>query len=108
MHEFHEYEGRRWPVILAYVLASLAVAVALIFSVRWAYRLSIGHSVKKPATGHLKKISLKIAPGSNAIAKGSSAPNLPNNGPGDVAAVFVGSAAAGGGVHYIIKRRRDA
>lgn len=32
--------------------------------------------------------------------------NLPNNGPGDVAALFVGSSLIAGGLHYMVSQRR--
>ena len=32
--------------------------------------------------------------------------NLPNNGPGDVAALFVGSSLVASGLHYIVSQRR--
>jgi hypothetical protein len=38
VHEFHEHEGRRWPITLAYLGAAFLVALIVVFGGRWLYR----------------------------------------------------------------------
>jgi uncharacterized membrane protein YgcG len=45
--------------------------------------------------------------GGKIAAPSPSPSNLPNNGPGDVAALFVGSSAVAAGLHYMIRTRRN-
>jgi len=112
VHEFHEYEGRKWPVVIGYLLAALAVAFAVVFFGRWVYRASVGTGGKNPAEGHLKQVSLKITATENGKSSGSSSNaskgGLPNNGPGGSAALFGATVLISSSLHYAIKRRRDA
>src|SRR3989344_1738130 len=36
-HEFHEHEGRRWPVILIYTFLAFLVALLVVFAGRCVY-----------------------------------------------------------------------
>jgi len=107
-HEFHEFEGRRWPLIVLHLLAALIIATSVVYLGRWIYRSSV-HTTKTP--GKLKNISLKQtsqSPSGSQPAANSATNNLPNNGPGNLVAVFGVTAASAGSLHYVIKRRRGA
>lgn len=45
-------------------------------------------------------------PGGKTTQPSPSPSNLPNNGPGDVVALFVGSSLIAGGLHYMVSQRR--
>ena len=38
VHEFHEYEGSRWPTSLLYLGSAFLVALIVVFGGRWVYR----------------------------------------------------------------------
>jgi hypothetical protein len=64
LHEFHEHDGRRWPVFLMYTLLALLVAVMVVFAGRWVYRKANNNPVKTTpdtSTG----VSLPAAPTTN-------------------------------------------
>ena len=106
--EFHEMVGRRWPLIALHLLAALIIATSVVYLGRWIYRSSV-HTTKTP--GKLKNISLKQtsqSPSGSQPAANSATNNLPNNGPGNLVAVFGVTAASAGSLHYVIKRRRGA
>lgn len=115
-HELHEHEGRRWPVILVYALLAFLVAVAVVFAGRWVYRKATNHTAKTTSTN---QGSVPTAPTANAPANNppsgassnqtppSTNSQLPNNGPGDVMAIFVGTALAVGGLHYLYGLRKQ-
>lgn len=115
-HEFHEHEGRRWPVILMYIVLAFLVAVAVVFAGRWVYRKATHQTAKTTSTN---QGSVPAAPTANAPANKppSGASNnqtptsansqLPNNGPGDVVAIFVGITFVAGALHYMYTLRRS-
>ena len=116
IEEYHERAPRRWPLLLGYIIAALIVAAIVVFGARAIY-----HHYHKPAVKAVP-VSVKVVrPGSTT--KGStgssskSSPsssnnsqttgsNLPNSGPGQVAAIFISSSAAAAGAHYLISRQR--
>ncbi len=122
-HEFHEHEGRRWPVILMYTALAFLVAVAVVFAGRWAYRKATHPTAKttKPETSANNKLPAVPPTGNQQPSSGGtpSSPTagadqnqaatnqLPNNGPGDVVAIFIGTAVAVGGLHYIYGLRKQ-
>lgn len=116
LHEFHEQEGRRWPVILVYTLLAFLVAVAVVFAGRWVYRKATHQTTKTTSTN---QGSVPVAPTANTPANNppsgassnqtptSTNGQLPNNGPGDVIAIFIGTALAVGGLHYLYGLRKQ-
>ena len=109
--EFHEFEGRRGPVVLGYILVALVVAVVVVLLGRSIYRSAHNSSTKPTVptqTQHInKKLPAKPSGASNNAVTPS--PNqISNTGPGDTAALFTISALTAAGVHYSLKRRRDA
>lgn len=116
LHEFHEQEGRRWPVILVYTLLAFLVAVAVVFAGRWVYRKATHQTTKTTSTnqGGVPAAPTASAPANNPPSGASSNQTptstnvqLPNNGPGDVIAIFVGTALAVGGLHFLYALRRQ-
>jgi hypothetical protein len=108
--EFHEFEGRRWTILLGYILMAIAVAVAVVLLGRAAYRLATNSSAKVSAPTQTQRIN------KNQLARPSGASNtvvtpspnqLSNTGPGDTAALFTISALTAGGIHYALKRRQS-
>ena len=120
--EFYEHEGRRWPVILMYIVLAFAVALLVVFAGRWVYHKTTHRTAKttKPETSDSNKLP-PTPPTSNqqpssggttsSPASGTSqnqtTSQLPNNGPGDVVAIFVGTTLGFGGLHYIYTLRRS-
>ncbi|GEM_PF-529427 len=125
-HEFHEHEGRRWPVILIYTVLAFLVALLVVFAGRWIYRKSTHHTSKPittqgnvppaPTTSNQKQgqgTNPTSGAGQNQTTQttpqtAANNTQLPNNGPGDVVAIFIGTALAVGGLHYIYSLRRQA
>jgi hypothetical protein len=114
-HEFHEREGRRWPVILIYTVLAFLVAVAVVFAGRWIYHKTTHQTTKttKPEAADTSKLPAVPSGSTSANTNPSTTQNttpasgqLPNNGPGDVVAIFVGTALAVSGLHYIYTLRR--
>ena len=104
MHEIHEYEGRKWVVLLSSVVAAVLVAAAVFFAGRAIYRSARHTETKKPTTVQTQPAPAKVP------AKTTQPPtsSLPNNGPGNTAAIFIISSIGAGGLHYGFKRRRGA
>src|ERR1035437_10415998 len=111
-HEFHEYGGRRWPVVLGYILIALAVGLGVVLLGRTVYR-SAHHNTTKPQTPtQTQNINKKQPPkpsgAGNAAVTLSPTPSpnqLSNTGPGSVAVIFTASALTAGSFHYLFKRR---
>lgn len=106
-----------WLRLVVYGLAAFVVAIALVFGGRWLYR-SIHHSpgqvVQQPS--NTPKLTTPKSPpspssGSQTPSNTSPSPNsntkLPQNGPGDVVALFVGTSLAAAGLHYLFQLRRQ-
>jgi len=106
-HEFHEYEGRRWPVVLGYILIALAVAVGVVLLGRAAYR-STHHGATKPQTQYINRKQPPKPPATSGTAVAPPTNQISNTGPGNAAAIFTASALTAGSFHYVLKRRRDA
>lgn len=120
--EFHEHQGRRWPVILIYTSLAFLVAVAIVFAGRWIYRKTTHQATKttKPETSDSNKLPATPPTGNQQPSSGSVTNNpapgagqsqttsqLPNNGPGDVVAIFVGTSILIGGAHFIYNLRKQ-
>ena len=116
-NELRAREGRRWVIIIMYLLAALIISAAVVFLGRWIYRSTTHENTKKgtsvtqvqqqtpkqPVVTGTGKTNDQSAP------SGTATPNsLPNNGPGNLVAVFVVSAVAAGSLHYVVKRRQGA
>ncbi|HSW78798.1 MAG TPA: hypothetical protein VLF88_02165 [Candidatus Babeliales bacterium] len=117
--------------MILFFLLAVVIVILFVLLARWIYH-SVQDSGKNPTTTSSGQTTLSPnvskeqstqsqqntqssgnvnAPTSpNNPTTGSSGTKtnntLPNNGPGDVAAVFVGASLAAGGLHYLIKVRR--
>ena len=120
--------GRNLLRLAGMILAAIIVGVLLILAAKWVYNSVTDNDSRQgivEPTGEKKKspsTTEKPAAGSNGTttAPQPSASNpqpatqtprtgsqqLPNSGPGQVAAVFAGSGAIAAGAHYILSRRR--
>lgn len=121
-YEFHESEERRWPAVLMYIVLAFLVAAAIVFAGRWVYDKLTDNKAQPaaPATteqtqgqGTTPAPPAAPAPSSPAAGANQNRPvasngQLPNNGPGDVIAIFVGTAAVIGGLHFIYARRQKS
>lgn len=121
--ETHEHEGRRWPVITMYMAMALVVAAIVVLAGSWIYKKATHQSpkVNKPVSGNQGQgpaAPPTNTPASNPPSGASSNQNtqttpttpngqLPNNGPGDVIAIFIGTALAVGGLHFLYNLRKQ-
>ncbi len=107
----------RPPVLrtLAGILAVIIIAFLLVLLARWIYHAT--HNSNSPNTTTSQKSpasspNKKTASNQPAANNQSSSPaggnsQITNTGPGDVAAVFVGSSLAAAGLHFIWSVRRS-
>lgn len=113
--ETYENEGRRFPVIALYGVLALLVAAAVVFGGSWIYKkvTDQGPKIDKPISANQGQHP--AAPPVNAPATSqtpqaaipsASGGQLPNNGPGEIIAVFVGTTLAVGGLHFLYNLRR--
>ncbi|MBI2589034.1 hypothetical protein HYW35_02425 [Candidatus Saccharibacteria bacterium] len=135
VHEFHEKPGRRWPIVVAYLLAALIVAVIVVYLARWIYHKTTHQTTKPVPAANTSKVpeapvttvtpnqtpssattpSSGTSPDSSsgAVANQNQTPQsgangqLPNSGPGDVVAIFLGVSLIFGGLHYLLSLRRS-
>ncbi len=111
MQEFHEDGGRRLPMIILYIILAFLVAVLVVFAGRWVYK-KVTHKDKPSVPVKTQPMKTPSLPTGNPTPAPSATPTtngqLPNNGPGDVVALFVGTALVIGGLHYLYSLRRAA
>ena len=121
-YEFHEREERRWPVVLMYIILAFLVAAAIVFAGRWVYQ-RVSNNNAKPASptttpqtqgqGAVPSPPAGLSPTSPEAGANQNVPvatngQLPNNGPGDVIAIFAGTAVIVGGLHFIYNLRKKS
>lgn len=120
--------GRQWLRIVALILLAAVIIFLLVLLARWIYHEVHGGTQTKTGTSQEQKKGQSGNSSSGASDQGSPAAlpggtsggannsntgsnnqaSLPNNGPGDVAAIFVGASLAAAGLHYIVSLRRFA
>lgn len=123
--------GQAWLRILAAILVGLILVILIVLLARWVYHRVHHNATPVPATSQQSPAnsSASKTSGAQPAANSNSAPaqssgsasnstsspsssqtgtstKLTNTGPGDVAAIFVGTALAAAGLHYIISLRR--
>jgi len=127
--------GQAWLRVIAGILIALILIVSIVFFARWVYQKTHNNSqTKGPETsqttgdissrnktsesqlqgsGSTNPAGAADSSGSSTTSSGTVTPNdgnansqISNTGPGNVAAVFVGTALISGGLHYIITIRR--
>lgn len=118
--------GQAWLRLLAAILIGLVLVVLLVLLARWIYHKS-HHAVQTPVTTSQKsgaQSNLKATPGgqtqtttptpqpsSNNTSNSSTSSGttqITNTGPGNVAAIFVGTSLAAAGLHFIVSLRRQS
>lgn len=121
--EFEVRVPRRLPLLLLYIFLAILVAILVVFGGRAIYRHYHNKSSTNVKTVPANTKELPKEPGSNKSngTSGSTATNnssnknninksnnaaLPNSGPGNIMAIFVGSTAIAGGVHYVVQKQR--
>lgn len=121
-----ERRGRRWLMLIVYFLMALAVAILVVFGGRWAYRAITDKDKKPPTTEQPSGSGTQPAPTAPPAAptptptptpspspttptppSSPQTTQLPDNGPGNIAILFVGVALVTGGLHYIYSLRRS-
>jgi hypothetical protein len=110
--------GRNWLPLVLYFIGAMIVALILVLGARAIY-----HSAHKKKSGNTTSTSQSSAPQTQQHAPNSGQPkssnqqntknnppatpnSLPNNGPGNVIALFIGTSLAAAGLHYVITVRR--
>lgn len=114
-----ERRERRWLMLIVYFLMALAVAILVVFGGRWAYR-AITHKNKPATTNQPAGNNVPQEPTTTPTTPitptptaqpGTTTPSqtaqLPNNGPGNIAAIFIGTALAVSALHYLYSLRRQ-
>jgi len=118
-------EQRSGPPLIRWIVAAaivLILAFLILLLARWVYHKSHHRIQPAPATSQQspKTSSTNTQAGQNQQNNGASSKNssntsnstnnstatLPNNGPGNVAGIFVISTAAAAGLHYAVRSRR--
>jgi hypothetical protein len=110
--------GQSWLPLLGYFLAAILVAIIVVFGARAIYHAA--HKKNTSATQINPTPPPQISSGSQSTStdqnkQGNNTPptpspsptSLPNNGPGDVIALFVGTSLVATGLHYIVALRRN-
>jgi cytoskeletal protein RodZ len=125
--EYNNSSGaRQWIMLALYILMALAVAILVVMAARWVYHkvhdtngpnpAPVAPQVVAPAPVAPPKPAKKSPSPSSATPPSSSSHStitnpstIPNNGPGDVVALFVGVSLAAAGLHYAfaLKRAQD-
>lgn|SRR3989338_1682345 len=114
-----ERRERRWLMLIVYFLMALAVAILVVFGGRWAYR-AITHNDKPATTNQPAGNNVPQQPSPTPSTPATPTPQptttpsqttqttqLPNNGPGDIAAIFIGTTVIVGGLHFIYNLRKQ-
>jgi uncharacterized membrane protein YraQ (UPF0718 family) len=104
------HSSRNWLLLAAYFLAGLIVAVGVVFAARYIYQQTRDEE-KKPVTANNTPAPQPSADGTPSTPpspqnRPPTPSTLPNNGPENVAALFVLSSIAAGGVHYMVRYYR--
>lgn len=122
--------GLAWLRALSMILVAIILVVLIVLFARWVYHKAHHSDIQtKPATSQQQSGASSSSTEQGQSSGGSSSNNsssssptntnntppssgntpnqLPNNGPGNVAAVFVGTSLAAAGLHYVITSRRD-
>jgi hypothetical protein len=119
--DYNDSSGpRQWIMLALYILMALVVAILVVMEARWVYHkvhnnngpnpTPVAPQVVAPAPEAPPKKSpnpVPVAPPSSSSHSTTANPNtIPNNGPGDVAALFVGISLASAGLHYAFALKR--
>lgn len=112
------YSGHRrrgWIMLVTYMLIALLFAVGVVLLGRWVYHRvhKTNSSTPQPAANTTKpqannsSTSTQAPQNSNTQSpSNSSTSQVPNTGPGNVIALFAGTAIVVGGLHFIWSVRR--
>jgi hypothetical protein len=119
------HRRRGWFMVIVYMLIALAFAVAVVFLGRWVYHKI--HKTDNTSSQPASNIPGPATPAtptapsttpnnsSNTTNNSSNTQNnsatqpsgqVPNTGPGNIVALFVGTAVIVGGLHYVYALRR--
>ena len=123
--DFNRPERSQWARLAAYLALALIIVGAVVLGGRWLYNNSKDNEPQKPAptvndTPKKEPTTTKKKPtqptrqpsttatGQDEQASGERARELANTGPGEVAAIFAGTALAAASLHYIVQLRRTS
>ena len=110
--DFYEEEKRRWPMVVLYIILALLVATAVVFAGRWIYQQITDNKPKPapPAGNNQGQVPAPPAPTQPTTPSPGGQPaaggQLPDNGPGDVVALFVGTTLVVAGLHFLYNLRK--
>lgn len=118
--EAYTHRERNWFTLFLYILIALAFAVIVVFGGRWIYNKIKKDDKPADTTTQQPAVPAPEAPvattppaptpnqtnNSNTGTQTPSTTQIPNSGPGDVLALFIGTAAVVGGLHFVYSLRR--
>lgn len=112
----------RFTMLITYFALAVGIAAMIVFGGRWLYhKVKHTNSVKPVAAGNnvpsantstnsaqsqTSTQSSSTSSSSTSIQDSNTGTTLPNSGPGDVVAIFVGTSILVGGLHYVVGLRR--
>lgn len=110
-----------WLTTPILVVIGVIIIVALVFLGRWIHH-SLKNSTPSPTTATTsqnpgqvpKQPGVTTTPSNTSSgtnpqpSTSGSAAQLPNSGPGDVAAIFLASSFGAAGLHYIVRTRKNS
>jgi len=117
-------EGRQWLMLIIYLVIALIVAAGVVLGGRWVYNQVRGNEpAEETATTTERTVEPPAAIAPNQSGAAPQAPSnqpsptptpstarqgdeLADTGPGEVVALFFGSAIVATGLHYILSLRR--
>jgi hypothetical protein len=131
--EFKDTSGaRQWIALALYIVMALVVAILVVLAGRWVYhklhndsgpnpapvapqatrptQLASPNTTQKSPTGtsgtNSSPTPAPTPPSSKRPTSTANPGALPNNGPGDVVALFVGVSLVAAGLHYAVALKR--
>jgi cytoskeletal protein RodZ len=122
--DYNDSSGaRQWIMLALYILMALVVAILVVMAARWIYHkvhdtngpnpTPVAPQVVAPVPEAPPKKSPSPAPvtprSSSSHSTTANPSTIPNNGPGDVVALFAGVSLAAAGLHYafVLKRAQS-
>jgi cytoskeletal protein RodZ len=123
-----EYESRNWLRIAGLAVLAIVAVVLIMLAARWLYRAISNNdepsktntsqttpttttqqnqSGTSQSTTSTSQVQGSTSSGTSSSTSSASATTLPNNGPGDTAAIFLGSVVVAATIHYGLGLRRQ-
>lgn len=128
VHVMNEKQKRHLPTLVGYILAAFLVAIAVVWFGRWLYQKTTHKTTQPAPTANTSKVpdqptnnttagqttsgsptfTSSTNTNNNSTSNTSTNSQLPNSGPGDVIAIFIGASVVFGGIHYLFSLRHSS